>query len=603
MGYTHYSQVFWDQVNKYGNRVAMRYKPKDSWVEFTWKQFCDMVNNTSKALIECGIGEQETVGIFSQNMPQWSIADIGSLCIRAIPVPIYATNTAKQAEYIINHAEIKVIFVGDAEQYSKIMQILPDNKFLQKVIVFKETVPIQKSEKIMYFSDFLKIGQQSAKDNEVKERMSRGKLDDLLTIIYTSGTTGEPKGVMLTHANAIFQKVQHDLRLIDPNEKDISLAFLPLSHVFERIWTYYVFAKGMTNNYLEDPAKIVEFIGEVKPTIMCAVPRFYEKIYATVFNRLESAPPAKQKLFKWAVKVGAQHNNRKKDQRFISPLLRFKYKIADTLVLKKIRDIVGGRIKFFPCAGAPLSQEIEEFFYACGLFICYGYGLTETTATVTCHEQYNFKFGAVGKPLPDVEVKIDPNNGEILVRGGNVMKGYYKKPEATAEVLTSDGWFRTGDAGFFEENGELRITERIKDLMKTSGGKYIAPQMIESTIGADHFIEQIAVIGDQRKYVTALVVPSFIALEEYAKAHNIAYTSKEELISKPEIIEFYRQRIEEAQKEFARFEKIKKFTLLPQEFTVESGEITPTLKLKRKVIAEKYKDIIEAMYKDDKGVE
>ena len=603
MGYTHYSQVFWDQVNKYGNRVAMRYKPKDSWVEFTWKQFGDMVNNTSKALIECGIGEQETVGIFSQNMPQWSIADIGSLCIRAIPVPIYATNTAKQAEYIINHAEIKVIFVGDAEQYSKIMQILPDNKFLQKVIVFKETVPIQKSEKIMYFSDFLKIGQQSVKDNEVKERMSRGKLDDLLTLIYTSGTTGEPKGVMLTHSNLMFQKVQHDLRLIDPNENDVSLAFLPLSHVFERIWTYYVFAKGMTNNYLEDPAKIVEFIGEVKPTIMCAVPRFYEKIYATVFNRLESAPPAKQKLFKWAVKVGAQHNNRKKDQRFISPLLRFKYKIADTLVLKKIRDIVGGRIKFFPCAGAPLSQEIEEFFYACGLFICYGYGLTETTATVTCHEQYNFKFGAVGKPLPDVEVKIDPNNGEILVRGGNVMKGYYKKPEATAEVLTSDGWFRTGDAGFFEENGELRITERIKDLMKTSGGKYIAPQMIESTIGADHFIEQIAVIGDQRKYVTALVVPSFIALEEYAKAHNIAYTSKEELISKPEIIEFYRQRIEEAQKEFARFEKIKKFTLLPQEFTVESGEITPTLKLKRKVIAEKYKDIIEAMYKDDKGVE
>ncbi|MDH7552124.1 MAG: long-chain fatty acid--CoA ligase [Spirochaetota bacterium] len=601
MGYTHYSQVFWDQVNKYGDRVAMRYKPKDSWVEFTWKQFGDMVHNTSKALIECGIGEQETVGIFSQNMPQWSIADIGSLCIRAIPVPIYATNTAKQAEYIINHAEIKVIFVGDAEQYSKVMQILPDNKFLQKVIVFKETVPIQKSDKILYFSDFLKIGQQSNKDNEVKDRMSRGTLDDLLTIIYTSGTTGEPKGVMLTHSNALFQKEQHDLRLIDPNEHDISLAFLPLSHVFERIWTYYVFAKGMTNNYLEDPAKIVEFIGEVKPTIMCAVPRFYEKIYATVFNRLESAPPAKQKLFKWAVKVGAQYNNRKKDQLFISPMLRFKHKIADTLVLKKIRDVVGGRIKFFPCAGAPLSQEIEEFFYACGIFICYGYGLTETTATVTCHEQYHFKFGAVGKPLPNVEVKIDPANGEILVRGGNVMKGYYKKPEATAEVLSSDGWFRTGDAGFFEENGELRITERIKDLMKTSGGKYIAPQMIESTIGADHFIEQIAVIGDQRKYVTALVVPSFLALEEYAKAHNISYTSKEDLISKPEIIEFYRQRIDEAQKEFARFEKIKKFTLLPQEFTVESGEITPTLKLKRKVIAEKYKDIIDAMYRDDKG--
>ena len=599
MNYTHYSQVFLDQVNKYGDRVAMRYKPKDKWEEISWNQFGDLVRNTSKALLECGIGEQETVGIFSQNMPLWTVADIASLCIRGIPVPIYATNTAKQAEYIINDAEIKVLFVGDAEQYSKIMQILPENKHLQKIIVFKESVPIQKSEKIMYFKDFLKIGEQSNKDTILSERMQKAKIDDLLTLIYTSGTTGEPKGVMLTHSNVIFQKGEHDLRLIDPNDNDVSLAFLPLSHVFERIWTYYVFATGMTNNYLEDPGKIIECIQEVKPTIMCAVPRFYEKIYATVFNQLESASPLKRKLFNWAVSVGAKHNNKKKDQQFIPPFLRFKFAIADTLVLKKIREVVGGRIKFFPCAGAPLSQDIEEFFYACGIFICYGYGLSETTATVTCHEPYKFKFGAVGKPLPHVEVKIDENNGEILVRGGNVMKGYYKKPQATSEVFTHDGWFRTGDAGYIEENGELRITERIKDLIKTSGGKYIAPQMIESTIGADHFIEQMAVIGDQRKYVTALIVPSFIALEEYAKTHNISFTSREDLISKPEIIEFYRQRIEEAQKELARFEKIKRFTLLPHEFTVESGEITPTLKIKRKAIADKYKDIIDAMYKDE----
>ena len=599
MNYTHYSQVFLDQVNKYGDRVAMRYKPKDKWEEISWNQFGDLVRNTSKALLECGIGEQETVGIFSQNMPLWTVADIASLCIRGIPVPIYATNTAKQAEYIINDAEIKVLFVGDAEQYSKIMQILSENKHLQKIIVFKESVPIQKSEKIMYFKDFLKIGEQSNKDTILSERMQQAKIDDLLTLIYTSGTTGEPKGVMLTHSNVIFQKGEHDLRLIDPNDNDVSLAFLPLSHVFERIWTYYVFATGMTNNYLEDPGKIIECIQEVKPTIMCAVPRFYEKIYATVFNQLESASPLKRKLFNWAVSVGAKHNNKKKDQQFIPPFLRFKFAIADTLVLKKIREVVGGRIKFFPCAGAPLSQDIEEFFYACGIFICYGYGLSETTATVTCHEPYKFKFGAVGKPLPHVEVKIDENNGEILVRGGNVMKGYYKKPQATSEVFTHDGWFRTGDAGYIEENGELRITERIKDLMKTSGGKYIAPQMIESTIGADHFIEQMAVIGDQRKYVTALIVPSFIALEEYAKTHNISFTSREDLISKPEIIEFYRQRIEEAQKELARFEKIKRFTLLPHEFTVESGEITPTLKIKRKAIADKYKDIIDAMYKDE----
>ncbi|MBP8987976.1 MAG: AMP-binding protein, partial [Spirochaetes bacterium] len=291
MNYTHYSQVFLDQVNKYGDRVAMRYKPKDKWEEISWNQFGDLVRNTSKALLECGIGEQETVGIFSQNMPLWTVADIASLCIRGIPVPIYATNTAKQAEYIINDAEIKVLFVGDAEQYSKIMQILPENKHLQKIIVFKESVPIQKSEKIMYFKDFLKIGEQSNKDTILSERMQKAKIDDLLTLIYTSGTTGEPKGVMLTHSNVIFQKGEHDLRLIDPNDNDVSLAFLPLSHVFERIWTYYVFATGMTNNYLEDPGKIIECIQEVKPTIMCAVPRFYEKIYATVFNQLESASP------------------------------------------------------------------------------------------------------------------------------------------------------------------------------------------------------------------------------------------------------------------------------------------------------------------------
>jgi long-chain acyl-CoA synthetase len=596
MNYRHYSQVFWQQVEKYGDRVALRYKPEREWSETSWRSFGEQVRAVGKALIEAGIGEQKTAGIFSQNMPEWSIADIGALCVRAIPVPIYPTNTAKQAEYIINDAEIAVLFVGDREQYDKAMQLFGKNGFLKKIVVFNEKLPIAKSADVMYFSDFLAIGRKSVRDAEFDERMSRGTPEDLLTIIYTSGTTGEPKGVMLAHSNAIFQKERHDRRLIDPNDNDISLCFLPLSHVFERIWTYYALAVGMTNNYLDDTKKIVEFIQEVKPTIMCAVPRFYEKIYATVFNRLESAPPAKKKLFKWAIRTGAARNVRKRDRKFVGPWLALKYGLADRLVLSKLRDVVGGRIKFFPCAGAPLSQEIEEFFYATGVFICYGYGLTETTATVTCHEPHNFKFGAVGKPLDDVEVKIDGANGEILIRGGNVMKGYYRKPEATAEVFTADGFFRTGDAGFFEENGELRITERIKDLMKTSGGKYIAPQLIESTVGADHFIEQIAVIGDQRKYVSALIVPSFEALGEYAKEHDITYSSREDLIARKDILEFYRKRIDECSKEFAEFEKIKRFTLLAKEFTVEDGEITPTMKIKRKSVAEIYKPLIDRMY-------
>ncbi len=596
MEYRHYSQVFWQQVEKYGDRIALRCKPGSEWRETSWRSFGEQVRAVGTALIDAGIGEQKTAGIFSQNMPEWSIADIGALCARAIPVPIYPTNTAKQAEYIINDAEIAVLFVGDREQYDKAMQLFGRNEFLKKIVVFNEKLPIAKSADVMYFSDFLAIGRKSGRDAELDERMSRGTPEDLLTIIYTSGTTGEPKGVMLAHSNTIFQKERHDRRLIDPNDNDISLCFLPLSHVFERIWTYYAFAVGMTNNYLDDTKKIVEFIQEVKPTIMCAVPRFYEKIYATVLNRLESAPPAKKKLFKWAIRTGSARNVKKRDRKFVGPWLALKYKLADKLVLSKLRDVVGGRIKFFPCAGAPLSQEIEEFFYATGVFICYGYGLTETTATVTCHEPHNFKFGAVGKPLADVEVKIDETNGEILIRGGNVMKGYYKKPQATAEVFTADGFFRTGDAGFFEENGELRITERIKDLMKTSGGKYIAPQLIESTVGADHFIEQIAVIGDQRKYVSALIVPSFEALVEYAKERGITHSTREELITKAEIVELYRKRIAECSKEFAEFEKIKRFTLLAKEFTVEDGEITPTMKIKRKSVAEIYKPMIDRMY-------
>ena len=594
----HYSQVFWNQVEKYGERIAMRCKENGAWREISWKSLGEQVRAVSRALLEAGVGEQEAVGIFSQNRPEWSIADIGSLCIRAVPVPIYATNSAKQAEYIINDAEIKVLFVGDQEQFDKVMAFYKSNRFLKKILVFNRRVPLETRDDIQYFDDFLEQGRISRKEDEIRKRMERATEDDLLTLVYTSGTTGEPKGVMLTHANILFEREAHDKRLIDPNENDISLCFLPLSHIFERCWTYYALATGMENNYLEDPAKILETIQEVRPTIMCAVPRFYEKIYAAVNNRLESASPLRRKLFRWAIRVGAQYGNRKKDGNAVAPALMLKHKLADALVLKKIRDLVGGRIKFFPCAGAPLSQEIDEFFYAAGLFVCYGYGLTETCATVTCREPRGFKFGTVGKPLPGVEVKIDATNNEILVRGKNVMKGYYKKPKATADVLTEDGWFRTGDAGVVEDNGELRITDRIKDLIKTSGGKYIAPQLAESLLGADHFIEQVAVIGENRKYVTALIVPSFDALEEYAKAKNIPYAFREDLIGKPEIEEFYRKRIDDATPEFARFEKIKRFTLLPKDFTVEEGEITPTLKIRRKIVEEKYKDIIESMYEE-----
>ena len=392
MEITHYSQIFKKQVEKYGNRIAMRYRDNGSWKETSWKLFGEQVDAISKALMQLDVKEQDCVGIFSQNRPEWTIVDFAAIGIRAVPVPIYPTSTTRQAEYIINDARIRILFVDGQAQYEKALSLLNTNPFLEKIIVFNDDLPIAGDDGVCYFADLLKTGRALNLDAQVAARLDQAEKEDLLTLVYTSGTTGEPKGVMLTHANILFQAEQHDQRLLNPNDSDISLCFLPLSHVFERIWTYYVFSKGMTNVYLDDPSKIIEFIPEVKPTIMCAVPRFYEKIYAAVYNRLESASVIKKGLFHWAVGVGRAFHNREKDKLAISALLSLKYKIADKLVLKKIRDLTGGRVRFFPCAGAPLAQEIEEFFYAVGMFVCYGYGLSETTATATCHEPLFFQF-------------------------------------------------------------------------------------------------------------------------------------------------------------------------------------------------------------------
>ncbi|MFP4533271.1 MAG: AMP-dependent synthetase/ligase [Desulfobacterales bacterium] len=590
-----YSLLIKERVDKYGDKIALRAKREGKWESITWREFGEKIDQAAKAMLEMGIQDQQMISIFSQNKPECTIIDIAALAIRAVPVFIYATNTAGQAEYIVKDCKARLIFVGDQEQYDKAKTLFPNCDSLQKIIAFDPNIQLDGSENAMYLSDFLEIGKNSKLADEIDNRMSRASQHDILTLIYTSGTTGEPKGVILTHFNLIFTAAAHDQRLDSVSDQDVSLCFLPLSHVFERTWTYYALYRGMEVIYLDDPKIIIDFIKEAKPHIMCSVPRIYEKIYAAVYHNLESASPMKKKLFHWALGKGAQRNNLIKDQKPVPLLLEMQYKLADKLVLSKIRDLVGGRIRFMPCAGAPLAQNIEEFFYAAGMFVWYGYGLSETTATVTCHPSHNFKFGLVGTPLPGVHVKIG-DNGEILIKGGNVMQGYYNKPEATAEAFTEDGWFRTGDVGEFDENGELRITDRIKDLMKTSGGKYIAPQLIESTLGADHFIEQVMVIGEQKKFVSALIVPSFEALEEYAQNRNIAYSSRAELVQHPEIIELYRQRINERSKELASYEQVKEFTLLPDEFSVDRNEITPTMKIKRKFVAEKYNDAINNMY-------
>jgi long-chain acyl-CoA synthetase len=597
MAYTHLSQVYRDRIEQLGERAAMRYRRDGQWFDISWKELGERIQATARALVEVGVAEGDRVGIYSANRPEWTIVDLAAQRLRAVPVPIYPTNTAKQAEYIVNDAEVGVIFVGAREQHERVQSLLPRSRVLRRVVTFEDTDAAAGGAETTSFSALLDLGRAGARhDAEIAARMARATPDDLLTLIYTSGTTGEPKGVMLTHGNVLATAPKHDQRLLDPNPNDVSLCFLPLSHVFERTWTFYALYAGMTNCYCDDPTKVVEFMQQCRPTIMCAVPRFYEKIYATVMSKLESAPPVRRRLFHWAIRVGRAYGNLNKDRKPIPLGLRLRHAVADRLVLRKLQAIVGGRIKFFPCAGAPLSQEIEEFFYAAGIYICYGYGLTETTATVSCHETHNFRFGTVGKPLPGVEVRIGEDS-EIQVRGPIVMKGYYKKPEATAEVFTPDGWFRTGDAGVLEDGVYLRITERLKDLIKTAGGKYIAPQLIETTIGADLWVEQIAVIGDRRPYVTALVVPSFLNLEAWAKEQGIAFDSREELVRDERVQQFYRERIDARSGDLARFEQIKKFTLLPKELTVEGGEITPTLKVRRRAVEARYGEVIEGMYR------
>ena len=594
-----YAMLIQEQVEKYGENTAMQVKRNGQWESISWERLGRDIRQLSRAMLAFDIGDQEMVAIFSQNKPECSLLDIAALQIRCVPVFIYATNTAGQAQYIVNDCQARLIFVGDQEQYDKVSGFFSDASSLLKIIAIDPAIELHGNPDAMHYSDFLETGRRAELDDEIENRLARASQDDILTLIYTSGTTGEPKGVILTHANIFFSAATPEARFLPTSERDVSLCFLPLSHVFERAWTYYALYKGMKIIYLEDPKQIIDFVREARPTIMCSLPRFYEKIYAAVHHQLESSGRGKQKLFHWAIDKGARRNNLKKDKKNIPLALELQYKAADKLVLSKIRDLVGGQVRFMPCAGAPLAQNIEEFFYAAGMFIWYGYGLSETTATVTCHPPYHFKFGLVGTPMPGVSVKVGPG-GEILIKGGNVMRGYYNKPEATAEAFDADGWFRSGDVGEFDTNGELRITDRIKDLMKTSGGKYIAPQLIESTIATDHYIEQAMVIGEQQKFVSALIVPAFEALEEYARSNGISYSTREELVEQPAVIELYRRRIEEQSKNLAGYEKIKAFKLMPREFSIEQNEITPTMKIKRKQVAEKYTDAIHQMY-EEKG--
>lgn len=587
-----------DRVAQYTTKNAIFYKDSKlgSWVGISWSEFGKKSENVSKALLNFGIKEQQNIAIFSENSPEWMIADIGIMSIRAVTVPIYATNSKNEVEYIINDAEISILFVGNQEEYNKAFEILQLSKYLKLIVALSDDVKLKSTENSILLKDFLAFEASKEVETELQKRYYEADETDLASIIYTSGTTGEPKGVMLNHSNFMQSLAAHEYEL-DVSDKDSSLSFLPLSHIYERSWVFFCLHMGIEVYFNQNPKLIAEVLKEVKPTVMCTVPRIFEKIFAAIQDKRKEASPTKMKLASWALGIGNNYYNKHKRLDKKVPFgLKIKFKIADKLVLSKLRDVFGGRIKFMPCGGAPLAADMVSFFHSFGLNIKCGYGLTETTATATLFGYKHFEFNSAGKAIHGTQIKIGEND-EVLVKGPGVMKGYYKKPEATDEVF-EDGWFKTGDAGTLDAEGNLVITDRIKDLMKTSGGKYIAPQKLELALINDAFIEQIAVIGDQQKYVTALAVPSFENLKKYALEHKITFKDIEELINHNQIKDMIDKRVEELQKEFSVFEKIKKVTLLPKEFSIEAGEITATLKLKRKVIQQKYKELIDKMYKD-----
>jgi long-chain acyl-CoA synthetase len=576
-----------------GDEPALRHRVHGVWRDLSWRELSERVRALASALVDAGIAEGDRVAILAQNQPSWTIADLAILRVRGVSVPIHATSSEAQVGFILRDSGSRMVFAGSGETCAKVAAVLPVCPGVERVVVFGDEA-LPEDERFGRFEQMLQRGREANRNTEVAERLARATPDDLLTLLYTSGTTGEPKGVMLPHSAFTVTCTYHDLRLPPIGPDDVSLCFLPLSHIFERAWTFYILYRGAVTAYCEDPKAVAEVLPQVRPTLMCAVPRLYEKVYSKVQDTVARSSPVKRALFGWAVRTGHAVSLKKRNGEAVPPLLALRHVLADRLVLSKIRTGFGGRARLFPCAGAPLSPTIEEFFHAVGIFICQGYGLTETTATVTCHDPSRFHVGTVGSPLPGIEVRIS-EEGEVLVKGRTVMKGYWNRPGETAAVFR-DGWFRTGDAGEICDDGTLRLTDRIKDLIKTAGGKYVAPQLIETTIGADPLVEQVAVIGEGRSYVTALVVPAFEALESWARAAGVAFASREELVRDEKVLDRVRRTIEERTKDLAPWEKVRKFVLLATEFTVEGGSMTPTLKVRRRAAAELHRDEIEAMY-------
>lgn len=596
-----FSRLIHEQAKKYGEKTALSYRDYscNKWIPISWNTFSEKVTTVSNALVELGIRVQENIAVFSQNMPEDFYVDFGAYGIRAVTIPFFPNSSPSQIKYMVDDAEIRLIFVGEQQQYDTIIPIFPLSSTLEHLVIFDRNVVRHPTDRFsIYFDDFLKLGIQRNHQEEVNRRTALARPEDIANILYTSGTTGVSKGVVLTHK--MYQTaIRENDKVLPLSENDIFLNFLPFTHVFERGWAYLGLSEGCQQAINLRPTDILQSLKEVHPTCMSAVPRFWEKVYEGVLEKANHLSGIKRKLFRKAMTIGRIYQIDYLSKGRKPPMwLSLEYKFLESTIIDVLKKNLGlERGNFFPTAGAAISKEVEAFVHICGIQMITGYGLTESTATVSCGRVGQpFTIGSVGRVLEGVTAKIGEND-EILLKGDTIFKEYYRKPKETHEVIDDEGWFHTGDAGYIK-NGELFLTDRIKDLYKTSNGKYIAPQQIESKLIVDRFIDQIVVIADRHKYVSALIVPSYTLLQEYAKQQGIAHESLEELCNNPQIHRYLSERINTLQQDLAYYEQVKKFCLLPQPFSMERNEITSTLKMRRKVIFEHYSEEIESMYQE-----
>lgn len=598
---SHLSVLVHDQAKNYGDREALIYQDfgSEQWKSHSWNDFSHNVKVVSNAMLNIGVRVQENIGVFSQNCPQYLFCDYGAWGIRAVTIPFYATSSEQQIQYIINDSKIRFLFVGEQEQYEKAHRVLALCPTLERIIVFDKNVKLKTLDpNTLYFDDFLKLGEGLPRQSEVEQRCKEATFDDLANILYTSGTTGESKGVMLT-VGQYHAALEANQKCVNVNEDDRVLNFLPFAHIFEKAWAVLSVTVGARLIVNNDPKRVQQSMRETNPTCMSAVPRFWEKVYTGVNEKIEKAGSLQKRIFKNALAVGRKCNIEYLSHGKRPPLpLRLKYDVINKILFAKVRKELGLiHPNIFPTAGAAISNHVEEFVHSIGINMISGYGLTESLATVSCnHLDKPYSVGSVGYVIDGLDVKIS-EDGEVLLKGPTIFKGYYNRKDITAASFTPDGYFKTGDAGYMKK-GELFLTERIKDLFKTSNGKYIAPQMIETRLMVDKFIDQIAVIADERKFVSALIVPEYRILEEWANANGIEYASMAELCSDKRVIDMLKERIDTLQQQLAYYEQVKKFTLLPEPFSMEKGELTNTLKLKRRVVNEHYRKEIDRMYEE-----